>query len=417
MTNYEKWFYYLDSLESPDSFIEWTWYLTVSAALQRRVSLFGAPDLPDVRQQIYPNQFVVFIGPPGVGKTQAAKHAKLIFRSLAHVKTLEDGKVETTEIIKTGPSSITVQQLYRYLALNYTTTDLSKTLPNPTPKGKVYIHSSLAFFCGDELGNLIQDSADGIVGFMTEAWDCGDFHRETKTQGIDIIKRLCMTLIGSATPDWIREATQNKVLKQGFAARTIFLYEDKKRKLTHKFDFKPEQIKARDELAKHIQQLTLLCGEVKLTDEAEEFIRNWYINGGTKPINRDKRLADYYERKKVHLYKMAMAVHFSESLSLEITLDEVKQALAVLTRAEHSMHKALSFGGENPIYSIAQEAMRVIDAADSAQVPFKKLQFELFDIGNLEEIQAALQYLHDTDQITVKQGVKGLLYAKKSQSD
>ena len=413
MTNHEKWRFYLDSLESPDSFIDWTWYLTVSAALQRRVSLFASPDLPDVREQIYPNQFVVFIGPPGVGKTQAAKHAKLIFNSLAQSKTLANGEIETTEVIKTGPSSITVQQLYRYLAINYTTTDLSKTIPNPLAKGKIYIHASLAFFCGDELGNLIDHQSDGIVGFLTEAWDCGDFRRETKTQGIDIIKRLCMTLLGAATPAWVREATSNKLLKQGFAARTIFLYEDKKRKLTHKFSFSPEQVKAREDIKTHIKSLTELFGEVKLTDEAEAFIRDWYISGGSKAINQDKRLADYYERKKVHLYKMAMAVHFSESLTLEINLDEVKKALAILTHAESSMHRALSFGGENPIYTIAQEAMRVIELAHPEKVTTKKLQFELFDIGKQEDIDAALKYLVDTDQIAVTAGMKGLLYAKK----
>lgn len=413
MTNYEKWRFYLDSLESPDSFIEWTWYLTVSAALQRRVSLFAAPDLPDVREHIYPNQFVVFIGPPGVGKTQAAKHAKLIFNSLAQTKVLQNGETETTEVIKTGPSSITVQQLYRYLAVNYTTTDLSKTIPNPHAKGKIYIHASLAFFCGDELGNLIDKQSDGIVGFLTEAWDCGDFRRETKTQGIDIIKRLCMTLLGAATPDWVREATSNKLLKQGFAARTIFLYEEKKRKLTHKFVFTPEQIKARDDLTKHIKALTDVCGQVVLTPEAEEFIKDWYLSGGSKPVNQDKRLTDYYERKKVHLYKMAMAVHFSESLTLEISLDEVKQALAILTRAELLMHRALSFGGENPIYTIAQEAMRLIEAAQPNRVNFKQLQFALFDIGNQEELEAAMKFLVDTDQVVVTMGPKGLLYAKK----
>lgn len=413
MTNHEKWRFFTDSFESPDLFIDWTWYLTVSAALQRRVCLFGEPNADRVTSQIYANQFVVFIGPPGVGKTQAASEAVGIFRSL--VKTaMKDEKIERTELIKTGPNSITVQALYRYLSMNYTTNNLADMLPTPGPKGKSYVHASLAFFCGGELGNLIEKDSDGLVSFLTEAWEGRDFHRETKTQGVDLIKNLCVTLLGSATPAWIREVTEKRLLKQGFAARTIFLYADQKRKLTHRLVFTPQQIAARDELCKHIEKLTKIMGEVKLTPEADKFVEDWYMSGGAKPINGDKRLLDYYERKKMHLYKLAMCLHFSENLSLTLDVDTMKTALGILTSAELYMHKALSYGGENPVYSIAQEALRLLGAQESGRITFNKLLLELFDMGNSEDIQAAMQFLIDTNQVAQAQGPKGLYYVAAS---
>lgn len=408
MTNIEKWLFYNDSIESPDIFIHWTWFLTISAALQRRVSLFGPPNVDHITSQIYANQFVVFIAPPSIGKTIAAREASQMFRALSVVKTKPNGEIEREEVIKTGPSSITVQQLYRYLALNHTVTDLSAVKPNPSLKGKVYIHASLAFFCGSELGNLIETNSDGLVSFLTEAWECGDFHRETKTQGIDIIPKLCVTLLGAATPAWIQEVTKNKLLKQGFSARTIFLYADTKRKLTHKFSYNAAQIAARLELIEHLRKLTQLCGEVTIAPDAEEFIKTWYETGGSKPLNTDKRLADYYGRKKLHLYKLAMAVHFSESTDMVITLPEVKLALSILTNAEISMHKALSFGGENPCYAMAQDALRLIESAGN--VSFNKLLMELYDLGDKDQLIAAMQYLVDTEQVKQTAGTKGLKY-------
>lgn len=414
MTNFERWRFYCDSFESPDIFIDWTYWATIGASLQRRVALFGKPDVDHPSEQIYPNPFVVLIGPPGVGKTVAAREAIRIFREFIVTKERKDGEIEQHEVIKTGPSSITVQALYRYLATNATATQLDKVIPNPRPKGNVYIHSSLAFFCGNELGNLIETNSDGLVSFLTEAWDCDAFHRETKTQGSDVIPKLCMTLLGAATQTWVQEVTASKLLKQGFAARTIFLYADKKRKLTHKFTFNAEQMAARKHLVEHVRNLTTVFGEAKFTPEADAFVRSWYESGGCSPLNRDKRLLDYYERKKIHLYKLAMAVHFSESLTLEISLDEVKQALAILTTAETSMHKALSFGGENPIYNIAQEALRAIEATNGEGVGLKKLLLELFDMGDKEQIELAVAYLVDTDQIKSRGTTKGPVYERKT---
>lgn len=416
MTNLEKWRYYNDSLESPDIFINWTWFLTIAASLQRRVCLFGPPNVDHPTSQIYPNQFVVFIGPSGVGKTSAARGAKQLFKDLAVSRTMPNKEVQIVEPIKTGPSSVTVQQLYRYMALNLTSTDLSQVQPTPLAKGKVYIHGSLAFFCGGELGSLIEKDSEGLVTFLTDAWDCDEFHRETKTQGIDIIPRLCVTLLGAATPGWIQEATKARLLKQGFAARTLFMYAEHKRKLTHRYEYNAQQMAAYAEVREHIRKLTVLYGELKMDADAEEFVKNWYEGGGAKPINTDKRLADYYERKKVHLYKLAIAIHFSERLDLVITLEDVKTALAILTESELFMHRALSFGGENPIYIIAQEALRILDAANGTGVGFNKLLLQLFDMGDAEEVRAAMTYLVDTEQVTQKAGVKGMIYERKNKS-
>ena len=74
MTNIEKWRYFLKDLESPDLFIDWGFYSMISTALQRRVWLF-----PDTFT-LYPNLFVLLVGPPAAGKSrvisQVSEHIK-----------------------------------------------------------------------------------------------------------------------------------------------------------------------------------------------------------------------------------------------------------------------------------------------------------------------------------------------------
>jgi len=409
LNNLERWNAYLDSIESPQIFVDWTLYLTISAALQRRVCIGGLPNQP-VSFQHFPNMYVVFIAPPAIGKTIAASAALDIFRQF----TIQRGEeTEKEMLIKTGPSSITTQALFKYLATHYTTTDLAKIKGGELQKGKVYLHASLAFFCGSELGNLLEKDSEGLVAFLTEAWEGRDFIRETKTQGTDVIKKLCVTLLGAATPEWIRQAISNKLLKQGFSSRTIFLYADQPRKRTAIYETTPEQQQHLVHLREHIRQLTELYGEVKLSPEARAWYIDWYEQGGYNAINKDKRLADYYGRKKLHLLKLAMAIHFSDSLSMTMEVGALQEALRVLGNAEISMHKALSFGGENPVYDLALTALQLIDTTPNKRMSFNQLYLALFDNGSREEIDAALQFLCDTEQLTATAGMKGLLYAKK----
>jgi len=112
MTNLEKWNFYLKDLESPQVFLDWTFYGMISAALQRRlwIGSFG-------KKEIYPNLYLIFIGPAGVGKSIAANEAKSLFKSF-------DGfndKGRPTSIIKTAPDSVTLEALTRFLHNNYVT--------------------------------------------------------------------------------------------------------------------------------------------------------------------------------------------------------------------------------------------------------------------------------------------------------
>ena len=75
MTNLEKWRHYLKDMESPDLFIDWSFYSLISAALQRRVWLY-----PD-SMSIYPNIFTLLVGPPAAGKSRVISQVTDIVKS------------------------------------------------------------------------------------------------------------------------------------------------------------------------------------------------------------------------------------------------------------------------------------------------------------------------------------------------
>jgi DNA polymerase III delta prime subunit len=414
MTNLERWHIYCQDIESDEQFITWAFYATISGALQRRVCLDQIPHISTGRP-IFGNIYVIFIGPPGMGKSAAGNVAVELFESFGGFEGIEQ---HHKRIIKIAPSSITTEQMYRYLNNNYTIYTLpaghDKHLDKAGKEIKRYLSTPMSFFAVEELGSLFRENTGDLVKFVCQGYDGKDFHRETKTQGVDFIKSICLMIFGCATPDWIEEVSKNGLLKQGFTARTIFIWSDSKRffRTFWRFD-RPEQLQAWKELQEHIRNLTKLYGPVQYTDEARNWIIKWYEGGGCNPINKAKVLADYYPRKKVHLFKMSMLVHYADSCTDIITLPEVMKALDLLETAETSMHRALMGSAvDNPAAKVASIIEdKLINGAripgsdvlsETHWISEGKLLLEGWDhcTNGRATFDDAIKYLMDTGKIT-----------------
>lgn len=408
MTNLQRWHLYLRDIESPNIYIDWTFYAMISASLQRRVAWQTQPHASPPGT-IFANTFIVFIGPPGVGKSSSARWAVHLFKEFGGFDKLSE---HTKRIIKVAPSSLTLEQLYRYMTLNANTVfKISGAEKIKGSDGKlfdpIYMTTPLAFFCTEELGTLFRENTGDTVTFLQEGWDCHDFHRETKTQGVDFIPKMCISMLGAATPSWVQEVSKNGLLKQGFSARTIFVWGEEKRHLRFDYHYDaPEQVEAWAALKTHVQKLTTLYGAARPSPEAEEWMLKWYEGGGeVKRINHDKKLDDYYARKKVHLIKLAMLCHFAEDAStLVISVDAFKRALALLTHTEVSMHKALlGSGATNPAHAASERIKKCLEERinGSEYVREAVLLNDVFEFcdGGRVTFDEALRYLQDSGQI------------------
>lgn len=384
--NLWKWNLYLKDLESPDLYITWTILCTVAAALQRRV-WFQSFD-----NGIFANLYTVFVGPPGIGKTLAAKQAKRIFRRF---EILDKHGKSTSKIIL-APDSVTLEQLTRFMDKN----KAQQVWPtgHGKPPGSLYLSSPLAFFCEEELGTLFKDGSHDLAIFLTQGYGCEDFRRETKTQGIDVIINMCITMLGSTTPDWIRGNIATQLMGEGFTSRVVFVYAEKKRKLSPRFiTGSVTQIEARDVISKHIEKLFGVFGEVKETAEAYKWLDDWYMQAAPL-VNKDKRLLNYYSRKKVHLIKTAMAIHFLDSLDMTLTVNDYERALYLLNMTECEMHKALMSSGRNILYELSMNILKHL-VESKKPVSLKDLLFYFYDAGNKTELIEALEFLMNTNQV------------------
>jgi hypothetical protein len=388
-SNIEKFHDIMRDLESPDSFITWNYLYLVASCLGRRVWIGN--DYP-----IYPNIFLMFIADPGFGKSLPAKKGTQILKKIIDVE-IKDGIPVEKVLVKTSPDSVTLEALWMELA---NAVERIKICDNPP---RFYIHSSVSFCLGDEMGTLFRDKTNDLVTFLTQAWDCSEFfHRKTKAHGEVTIVNMCVNLLGCATPEWVSRNFQTALISEGFAARVIFIHGDKPRHRKSTLDdYDPDQREKVKEITKHLKGLAKIppgAIDFSRTGKAFAYYDKWVHTKMDHPINTERKLKDYYSRKRVHLQKIATLMHFAEKTTMQLDEEDFIKAEKFLEATEVNMHLALRSSGRNPINNLAQEILRNIENSGGKQSR-SRIILDHFSGGNMEEIEAAILFLKDSGQI------------------
>lgn len=433
MTNKERWDSFTDGLASPQNYIDWGWLYLVAASLQRRV--WCPPD----HRRCYPNMYVTLVGRPGIGKGQVIRSVSDILKmhkledvkpssaksaeeqmivdsmAAADLKAAQDemmsgkGKeasVDKPDLIPIAADAVTYEALVQSMSrcirrINYS--EYNPQMGKDTMK--IYSHSSLCF-CLEEIASLFRKNTESLVNFLIQAYDCGDsYEYQTKTAGRDRIRRLCLNFFGGTNPDFMQDTFDDKLLSQGYSSRTFYVFASKNRKSVF---FLPElselQKQHRKELAEHVVKLTRLYGQVKIDNDTWQWLHSWWEDYEANPEKRASKslkLDAYYARKNIHVMKIAMAMHFGESLDLFIPRATFERAMEFLATEEKTMHLALTLDGKNPLADTSRKLCGYL--AQAGKKNFVDLLVEFNGSVRKSELEEILETLQTTGQIVATQ--------------
>jgi hypothetical protein len=281
------------------------------------------------------------------------------------------------------------------------------------PKG--YIHTSVCFCMDEELGTLFRSNTDDIVTFMTKGWDCKNYESDFIKHGTKEIFNTCINFLGCCTPNWLSRHITNGLFHDGFTARVIFIFGDEPRFRKHKQEITSEMRDSYVLLASHLRKVASLPpGQLHYTPEADAWLKHWTEKEQDKHINDDKRLKDFYGRRKHHLIKLAMVCHFADKLTMQIDEEDFINARAILEEAEINMHRALGgAGATNNLYIIAQRILETIriraPKAKNGGLTTGELVLEHYDISDEEQTRKVIDFLKNTNQIS-NNTVAGISY-------
>lgn len=441
MTTLEHWNNMLRDSEAPQEFIDWSFHWMIGAALQRRVwvTLRG--------RQLFPNTYLFLVAEPGIGKGMSLTPAKdiltwhkyhdkgphdveSIYRKLLHgtgmsaedavdrflTPAKDGGKVDEDKknmtLIAVGPDSTTYEQLVQDMAGNPRMTSYNAPQKDGTTKRQLYTHNSFCFV-STELSNLIKKGSDSIVNLMLEAYDCCErYEYRTKHHGKDCVHRVCLNFAAGTTPDYMARTFDDSLLNEGISSRSFFIFAFNKRFYRLETGAHSEdQLHSKATILAWIRQLSTLYGEVKLTPEARDFLKSWYenIHPHSRP-NKDPKMVHYYSRKELHVLKVAMALHFSNSLDLELTLKDITDALDVLEHAEKRMHLALQVGTQNPLANVARKIVRWFTARNNERATQNDIVSTFYTEARTADLVEVLQFMVQTNKLSVEQSSNATYY-------
>lgn len=425
-TNIERWNYYLRDYPSPQSYIDYAFYYMVSASLQRRVWISSG-------RPIYPNQYIIFVANPGVGKGLPSSEVNMIMKSYKlhdngkvtaeqmrqlqefYNKFKGEGKAPAPELdeellFPMGPDAISYEALVNHNASSVRRHNVK--FPHPCAPNNIYTNNPLCFIL-EELSSLFRKKMEDVVNYLIKAWDCDDYVYTTISRKTDRVRKTCLSLLGCTQPSFMKDVMEDNLLSTGFAARTLFLYEDRNR--FEKWLIPPhdkDQLECKLHIMKHIRNLSRVFGELSYTPEAESFSKNFFetIQPHNR-INADAKLDDFYSRKKIHVHKMSIAMHFADieiddegQCDMVITLPTVLKALKLIESIENRMHVAIKSAPRNPLSGPTRKILRTLQMQGAMTTLELRLHFA--EDVTKDELEQCISFLLETKQIETTEKMK-----------
>jgi hypothetical protein len=313
-------------VETPKTWIWWSAVATIAAVAGSNTYL------EKYYYKLSPNLFVMLLGKSGLGKGYPTWLAKELVT-----------RVNTTRVIS-GRNSI--QAIVK---------DLGTIV---TRNGQPPIPDSRGFLISNEFVNfVIQDPHS--LSVLTELYDThynSAWKNTMKGAGIDVLKNVCLTMLGASSPAHFREVVHAKDIEGGFLGRTLMIYEDK-RGFINPLTNKPKTSLELEPLVDYLSEVAKLKGEFLYTTPAKDAYEKWYYDLRARdPKDRTGAI----QRLHNQVEKVAMCISLSRDLSMELKREDIEEAIAACITLVTNVDTVLEGAGGKS--EIAQPQAQVLQA-------------------------------------------------------
>jgi len=341
----EAYLEYTSGLVSPDIYRRWAAFCVIAAALQRRVYI----EVQGQRQRA--NLYVLLVGPPATGKSNALKVA------------YNDFLAEMSVLTK-APTDCTKEAFYQVLeGADSTYEEDSERQAQSAVVG---------FF--DEWAVFLKPRDEAFMSFLSDIYDnppVRDY--KLKTQPGAHIEYPNLTMAGGVTMKQLRERFTDSTLESGFPSRIIMVYSEEEIQVAAGFKvrgmdrdeelmlvLRHQKRELRKAMMHDLQSMTLLEGEYEWDPAAADLALTW-TDAGLPPQPSDPRLTYYAKRRMSHFCKLCMIHSAMKRDDLVVMIEDVEQSKKFLLEAEGMMPYAVSALGSNEYFDQMKFARKVVE--------------------------------------------------------
>ncbi len=311
------------NLRSPELYRIWGGIVAISGAVERCAWIDPMKGKP-----LYPNVYVMLVGPPATGKSLIIGSVMEVWRGM--------------ERLNIGPDRVTTAALQ----------DCLEAQPRSDGPNGIPVYNALVLGA-PEFANLMSKYDNEFLALFNGLYDCDPMIKmRTRSRGELEIARPSLVLFGGTQPHFLAQTFPVEAWTQGFTSRTLMVYQEEglNRESLWAEDYHTvESDQTPEELGRELRKFLKrpFGHEMVFNREAKDLINIWHVNGEIpRPIS--PRAAGYNQRRDVQVFKLAMIFALAEFQNT-IELKHVELAFQLLEHTESQldpMHKAIELSGQ-----------------------------------------------------------------------
>ena len=356
---------FTEDFESPPMFNKWSGLLVLSVAAGRRVWLAEA------NSKVWPNLYVILVGPSGIGKGQAMREA-LPF-------------IELTGVPR-SPDQVTIQQVV---------VDMDEKFQIHEEYGKITPYLLWA----EELPSFLGMDAwrSGKLADLTTLYDCAPSWRsETKHQGKFNIEQPYLCLYGGSTPSGLYDVLPPASVGQGFTSRIIFAWAGNYTKRVPVKPWTEKHIKLLADLSHDIEIISKISGPMQLDSVATVLWSDYYrYRPDPLEVFTDQRLQGFAARMPFYVKKLSVLCRLSDpSPGMLIEAHHLERAIQIIDEQSKILHNVYEDIAPSNIVRFYPKVIRIMLKLGGVNVPHSEIM---------------QRFSHDLDRKDFKEVIGGLV--------
>lgn len=374
----EYYMQYTQNTEPPKLYHLWCGISAIASCLQRKTYL------PWGHECIYPNMYIVLVGPPGGRKGTAMKMAKSIVQDLS--------------IPMSSDCLGSVQTLHKELS--------ESRLTYKDVEGELVEHRSLNVW-SEEFQVFLGENNPQLVSNLTDLYDCPKkWNYASLRQGVNDLSNCWLNLVGAITPKLLQNKLSQDAVGGGLLSRLIFVVGYGKEKSVPLPFLSDEERALRDWLASDLIKIRKLIGEFRMSERCAQLYSDWYMDPESEQALDSDKFVGYNARRALHLRKLLLIVSASDAQSGGIISERhFHKAMAILQLTEREMPNAFFGLGRGVHSSVLSDIMSTFQQKGilTPQELTERFKMDLLP----EDLNTLLDLLKQTGRIKEEKSVSG----------
>ena len=352
--------------EAPKNYHHWCALSALSTIISRRVWV----EFDYFR--IYPNLYIVLVGPAGNRKTTAMVCAKSLVREL--------GDIPFSAECQTKESICKEWQEQR------------KEFPQGDGQAPL-IYTPYSIFV-TELSQFIGVDPARMIDFLTTVYDQDYYDLKTKNKGNQFIAGPYITLLACTTQEWITSYLRLDIISGGFSRRCVFVNENWDD--SNRIAFPEVTQEMRDAWKRVIDyghRLKCVSGPFRWEPDAKAYYKTWYE---TRSITKEPTISGFDRTRYNQVIKVAMLLALCKGFDLVITKEVLETAMATVDLVMVNLPQVFTGMGRNDLNAVRATAKNILA---QGPMPERKLISILYSHAKQGDILEVFRVMQDCGEI------------------